>query len=280
MGTPKRGQNVALLLGFSFAILVAVIAMASRKELRANLLWRAFESLSKNAQGYPEYRHRQTGIVFVSLPGGTFAMGSPEDEEERESHEGPVHDVTLSPFLIAKYEVSQAEWTRVMKGNPSVSLGGDLPVDTVSWGACRKFCADTGLALPTEAQWEYACRAGTIGPYAGPGDLDAMGWYQENSGGATHPVGGKRANDFGLHDMHGNVWEWCEDALDEEFYKTPTATQKNPVCKSKPELRVIRGGSWFDAAGICRSALRYGDDPSLTQGHFGVRLSSRSPGSS
>ena len=149
--------------------------------------------------------------MFVSLPGGTFAMGSPEDEEGRYDVEGPVHDVTLSPFLIAKYEVSQAEWTRVMKENPSTFLGDDLPVENVSQEECRKFCVATGLALPPEAQWEYACRAGTSGPYGGTGAPDAMGWYGKNSGRVTHPVGEKRANDFGLYDMHGNVLEWCED---------------------------------------------------------------------
>ena len=132
-------------------------------------------------------------------------MGSPESEWER-----PVHEVTLSPFLIAKYEVSQAEWRKVIGSNPPKSKGGDtLPVEQVSWDDCQEFCEKTGLSLPTEAQWEYACRAGKAGRFAGTGQLDDMGWFTEShltslpSPLLPHPVGLKQPNDFGLHGC------WC-----------------------------------------------------------------------
>jgi len=187
-----------------------------------------FARLGRNEQGYPEYRHRQTGIVFVSLPGGTFLMGSPEDEKYRDKDDEPLHAVRLSPFLIAKYEVTQGQWEAVMGSNPSFFDGlnnrwGDpvnppfdraaLPVEHVSWDDLNNadgFLQRTGLSLPSEAQWEYACRAGTKGPIAGTGNLDDMGWHRGNSGRQIHPVGQKLPNQFGLFDMHGNVLEWCD----------------------------------------------------------------------
>ena len=151
-----------------------------------------------NAQGYDEYTHGSSGIRFVHLPVGEFWMGSLRSEEGHQPNEGPEHIVSLSPFLIAKYEVTQKEYRVVMAGNtavpylsanPSRGRGDDLPVAHVSWDdlhATDGFLERTGLVLPSEAQWEYACRAGTSGPYAGTGVLDDMGWYDGNSGNTTH----------------------------------------------------------------------------------------------
>ncbi len=155
MQKTKKGRKVALVAGLALVVLSVAMAWTYRKEIESWFAFRRdFESLGKNTQGRPEYRHRETGIVFVALPGGTFEMGSPKGEANREKREGPLHEVVLSPFLIAKYEVSQAEWKKVTRHNPSKSKGDTLPVERVSWEECQEFCEKSELSLPTEAQWE------------------------------------------------------------------------------------------------------------------------------
>ena len=254
-GTGKRVAQWAVLAGL---IVLAAAAWLGREHLR---LWWRYQPLGRSAQGYPEYRHRLTGIVFVRVPGGKFLMGSPPDEEGRRGDERQ-HEVALSPFLIAKHEVTQDDWRKVMDTDPSRLKGGDLPVQGVTWEECQDFCSRTGLEMPTEAQWEYACRAGTAGPFAGTVLLNEVGWYREQSGMKVHPIGQKRPNGFGLHDMHGNVGEWCEDIHDAHFYSTPEAAGPDPVCRSGPAnqasgMRVVRGGSWTDEEEHCRAAARY-----------------------
>ena len=224
-----------------------------------------------NAEGYPEYTHDETGILFVLLPGGEFEMGSPDTEEGRFGDEAK-HTVKLSPFLIAKYEVTQAEYAEVMTGNtaglsptPSFRTGDNRPVEQVSWNdlkAADGFLGRTGLSLPSEAQWEYACRAGTSGPYAGNGVLDDMGWYDGNSGGSTHDVGGKLPNQFGLYDTHGNVMEWCRDVYKEDFY-ADDVPGFDPVSTAGSGYRVLRGGPFFLSALGARSANRSAFHPSF-----------------
>ncbi len=294
MKKTKKGRKVALVAGLALVALSVAMAWTYREEIRSWYEFRQlFESLGKNEQGRPEYRHWQTGIVFIGLPGGTFHMGSPGIESDRYKDEGPVHKVTLSPFLIAKYEVSFAQWKEVMGVNYYPTLRRDtLPMETVSWEDCQEFCTKSGLSLPTEAQWEYACRAGTSGPYAGTGKLDDMGWYRKNHrvlrgldrilrpqlGGETHPVGEKQPNQFGLHDMHGNVWEWCEDLYDSDFYRKPEAREPDPVATSGSDSRVGRGGSCSGlVAGICRSAYRRGTHPSSRYNTRGFRPAWSSP---
>jgi formylglycine-generating enzyme required for sulfatase activity len=252
---------VAVLVGAVAALAIGSATWSAWPHVRFRWL---FAPLGQNEKGLLEFRHRRTGIVMVLLPGGTFRMGSPADEEGRLSREGPVHEVTLSPFLMAKYEVREAEWERAMGkamakgagGAGAGSAGAEPPVVNVSWDDSREFCRKTGLRLPSEAEWEYACRAGADGPYAGTGTLDDMGWYDANSGGAIHPVGRKGPNAFGLHDLHGNVFEWCEDSYDEGFYSRPEAMDRDPLCDSGSEFRVVRGGSWFYDAAVSRSAYR------------------------
>ncbi len=170
----------------------------------------------------------------------------------------------------------QAEWKKVMGNNLSHFKGDTLPVERVSWVDCQEFCKKSGLSLPTEAQWEYACRAGKAGPFAGTGELDDMGWYYKSSGRRTHPVGEKLPNDFGLHDMHGNVWEWCEDVYERGFYSKREATKKNP-CKSSSGSRVVRGGSSIDYARYCRSAFRHSFPPPDRYFALGFRPAWSSP---
>lgn len=196
-----------------------------------------FTSLGRNTESLPEYRHDATRIEFVSLPGGKFWMGAQRDNPQGPNYdpdaddgfgvsEGPVREVTMSPFLIAKYEVTQRQWLEVMGENPSwYQPGGggaswlpaevlegerwlDLPVEGLSciWEGVQLFVETTGFRVPSEEQWEYACRAGVEGPISGTGALEEMGWCSD----LPFAVGIKPANQFGIHDMHGNVWELCE----------------------------------------------------------------------
>jgi formylglycine-generating enzyme required for sulfatase activity len=162
-----KGKRVALAAGLGAAVVLAVAVVLGWRDI---LLLYRFERLGRNAQGYSEYRHRQTGIVMVLLPGGTFHMGAQKTDPngrnydpEAEDDEGPVHEVTLRPFLITKHELTQAEWKSVMGSNPSYFKGDDdRPVENISWDDIQKFEAKTGLTLPTEAEWEYACRGGGL----------------------------------------------------------------------------------------------------------------------
>ncbi len=187
---------------------------------------------------------------MVWCPPGAFIMGSPENEEGRNPNEIE-HRVTLTDgFWMSRTEVTQAQWTSVMGSNPSTVPGEDLPVTNVSWNDCQLFCEKSGLKLSSEAQWEYACRAGTVGAFGGTGQLDEMGWYIDNSENAIHPVGQKKPNAWGLYDMHGNVSEWCED----NPLKYSRQSVTNPVLKGSGTKRVCRGGAFFAKATICRSA--------------------------
>ena len=211
---------------------------------------------------------------------------NPEERQKREARRElargwlsghPRHKVTLTSFLIAKYEVTQGQWKSAMGSNPSKFKinGAQNPAERVSWHDCRQFCDQVGLALPSEAQWEYACRAGSEETFAGTGRIDDMAWYQQNSGERTHPVGQKAPNDFGLYDMHGNVAEWCADAMDWNFYEKPQSRGVNPVCPSESGYRVFRGGAFADGAFHSRASVRAQSDPaggrSVAGGSIGFR---------
>ena len=264
----KKRKFVILFAGLATFVILGLVGTSWEKIVAWYEFRSLFESLGRNAQGYLEYRHREAGIVMVRLPGGSFDMGSPDTEKGHRHNEGPVHTVSLSPFLIGKYEVTQAEYVSVMADPPaglsairfySNHVGDRRPVENISWDDLHLddgFLERTGLVLPTEAQWEYAARAGTSGPYAGTGNLDDMGWCSDNSGGLTHDVGGKLANQFGLHDMHGNLAEWCEDVYNPVFYSRPASVLQNPLAATGSEERVYRGGDVMNGVSSCRSAAR------------------------
>jgi len=205
-------------------------------------------------------------MEFVLIPAGKFMMGSPETGKDRRANETQ-HEVTISkPFYMGRYEVTQEQYEAITGMNPSHFKGAKNPVETVSWEDAQEFCkklsAKTGktVQLPTEAQWEYACRAGTKTRfYSGDadGDLDGVGWYDSNSGNTTHPVGEKKPNSWGLYDMHGNVWEWCQDWYGE--YAAGAAT--DPQGAASGPFRVLRGGCWRGNPESCRSAYRYNSPP-------------------
>lgn len=242
---------------------------------------------------------------------GRFLMGSPEDEPGRLGYEGPQHWVSISKgFWLFETPVTQALWLAVMGENPSNFKSPVRPVETVSWGDCQKFVQKINqqlpgleLSLPNEAQWEYACRAGSsTALYTGPIDiigdgnapaLHPLAWYGGNSGEGfeldngyeisylddrqfnsnpcgTHPVAQKQANDWGLYDMLGNVWEWVTDPWHENYHDAP---EDGSIWEDdKPdEDRVVRGGSWLSKARFCRSACRDWIEPDLRLGSFGFR---------
>jgi formylglycine-generating enzyme required for sulfatase activity len=211
-------------------------------------------------------------MELVSIPPGSFQMGADKYDNEK-----PAHQVVISKaFFLGRYEVTQAQWRAVMGSNPSRFRGDRLPVEQVSWNDAQNFIQGLNrmndgytYRLPTEAEWEYACRAGTTGEYAG--DLDSMAWDMFNSGMQTHPVGAKRTNAFGLYDMHGNVWEWCQDWYGENYYTaSPNTDPQGPVAG---QYRVLRGGSWVENAIAQRSATRYKNTPDYhIYGFIGFRV--------
>jgi formylglycine-generating enzyme required for sulfatase activity len=219
---------------------------------------------------------------MVRIKGGTFTMGcTSEQGSDCDSDEQPVHQVTVSDFYIGRYEVTQKEWREVMGSDPpELAFKGcdNCPVERVSWEDIQQFLlklnAKTGKAyrLPTEAEWEYAARGGSSSrgfKYAGSNTIDEVAWYTSNSGDKTRPVGQKKANELGLYDMSGNVWEWCQDWKGDYS----SSAQTNPKGPSTGSGRVIRGGSWIDLPQICRVASRLYYTPGFRYGYIGFRLS-------
>jgi formylglycine-generating enzyme required for sulfatase activity len=204
-------------------------------------------------------------MEFVTIPVGEFMMGCSPSDSACGSDEKPLHKVQITKsFEIGKYEVTQAQWLEVMRSNPSSSLGADRPVEMVSWTDVQDFLAQMNARndsyryrLPTEAEWEYAARAGTAEPLYG--NLDAIAWYPGNSGNQTHPVGQKQPNAWGLYDMLGNVGEWCQDWYDSSYYSnSPAADPPGPATQPGLGYRVVRGRSYAYADGGS-SPLRVSD---------------------
>jgi formylglycine-generating enzyme required for sulfatase activity len=226
------------------------------------------------------------GMKLRLIHAGTFVMGDAGEVLAR-----PPHKVTLTkPFFLGVYEVTNAEWIKVMGSVPSMWQDGDRPVERVSWKDAEQFCRRLSLIpeeraagrvyrLPTEAEWEYACRAGTTTKYSFGDDesrLDEYAWFEDNSAGKTRPVGKKKPNPWGLYDMHGNVFEWCSDFFDYAYYeKSPESDPQGPASS---DSRAIRNGSSVCTAGLCSSANRCGQDPSTRDFDLGLRLAMSPPG--
>jgi len=220
-------------------------------------------------------------MKLVLIPAGKFMMGSLPTEKDRREDEGPQREVTISrPFHMGVYEVTQEQYEQIKGKNTSSIKGAKNPVDTVSWDEAVDFCKElsrkTGkrVSLPTEAQWEYACRAGSKTRFCfGDADsgLGGYGWYPSNSASKTHPVGGKKPNAFGLFDMHGNVWELCSDWYDSGYYAN--ARNVDPAGPDSGAARVLRGGCWGGSPQICRSAYRSRSALDFRGYDFGFRVS-------
>ncbi|MHC5058474.1 MAG: formylglycine-generating enzyme family protein [Planctomycetota bacterium] len=215
-------------------------------------------------------------MELVYIKPGVFMMGG----KFRSRGETPVHEVAITRgFYMGKYEVTQAQYEAVMGRNPSEFRGPSRPVERMTWHQAAEFCRIAGemaggkLRLPTEAEWEYACRAGSTGRHCFGGDETRLGeyaWYAHNSGGQTHPVGQKKPNAWGLHDMYGNVWEWLADWYESDYYaKSP---REDPAGPDGGRERLTRGGSWNQAGHFSGSASRGPKAPSSRNGMFGFRV--------
>jgi formylglycine-generating enzyme required for sulfatase activity len=259
----------------------------------------------KTAQYFTEDLDNSIGLDMVLIPGGTFMMGSPDTELDRYDDEGPQHDVTVPTLFMGKFPMTQAQWRVVAETYPQVKQdldpdpanfkGDNRPVEQVSWLDAVEFCArlsrETGreYRLPTEAEWEYACRAGTTTPfyfgetittdlanYGGEGQRYGQG-PEGTSRGETTEVGSlANANPFGLYDMHGNVWEWCQDHWHDNYEGHPPTDGRawlfSEQGESSDRQRVLRGGSWTYTPWYCRSACRVISNPDARNYNGGFRV--------
>ena len=243
-----------------------------------------FETVTVNARGeiikrephqadiFVEDLGRGVELEMVSIPGGSFLMGSPENEDKRDGSESPQHRVNVPPFFLGKYPVTQKQYQEVMVNNPSDFKGANRPVDRVSWNDATDFCwllsqrTKKFYRLPSEAEWEYACRAGTTTPFYFGETIttDLVNYNGKYAYGSvaegvyrrqTTDVGSFPPNAFGLYDMHGNVWEWCEDVGHENYNGAPT-DGSSWESGGNSFFQMQRGGSWADHPGYCRSAYR------------------------
>jgi formylglycine-generating enzyme required for sulfatase activity len=215
--------------------------------------------------------HERTGIEMVFIPAGEFIMGRNWLRDEK-----PLHRVRITqPFYMGKCEVTQGQWRSITGNNPSHFQGDDLrPVESVSRDDCQQFLtkAGGGLRLPTEAEWEYACRAGSSATYSFGKDAHLFGEYAwtDDRDGNTHEVGRKKPNGWGLHDMHGNVCEWCSDWYDAAYYQA--SPESDPPGPATGEYCVVRGGSWFCDIGFCASCYRSFVKPDVRFATVGFRV--------
>ena len=249
----------------------------------------------KSAAREPEVIETKSGVEMVLIPAGWFEMGT----DGGNANESPVHEVWVDSFLMDRFEVTQEQYVSLVGSNPSHFRGDENPVDTITWADAALYCnfrsraeglqpcydEDTaecdfqakGYRLPTEAEWEYACRAGSYKERFFGSDerkLRNYAWYAENSLERTHPVGQKQPNPFGLYDIYGNVAEWCNDVYSEDYYKVSSA--RNPRGPEEGDLQVLRGGAWNSEADDCRSAWRKGEefgfvDACIAQDSMGFR---------
>ena len=299
-GAPRDVENATA----SAAVLASVMPSAPASE-GGNATDNATDGPTDPSPG-ARWVEPRTGMAFRWVPQGCFRMGSPKTEPGRNVDEGPQHEVCLSGFWLGETEVTQGQWTNIMGANPSlIKSGDDYPVDMVSWDMAQEFVAALNVLnagtfrLPTEAEWEYACRAGTTTPFFFGQEItrDQASFDKRFSLPAeplmpkrktkkkktaakrqkkiwpnmhTSVVGSYPANAYGLHDMHGNVWEWCQDVYKAEYYfRSP---RENPRCDGEGASRVLRGGSWVTKGDALRSANRSRGWPNLSTAFYGLRV--------
>jgi formylglycine-generating enzyme required for sulfatase activity len=276
----SRWVSVVALVGLVIAVVSALAAVIVVPEVREwlGLDKPLMQRKTSTPVSPPQEITTRIGMELVPIPAGEFQMGSNEGYE----NERPVHGVRISePFYMGKYEVTQAQWEAVMGTNPSRFKGNpNRPVENVSWNDVQAFIKRLNeqeewevCRLPTEAQWEYAVRAGTT-KQQDENDLDAIAWHRENSGRETHEVGQKRPNAWGLYDMLGNVWEWCHDG--KRTYTS--ASVIDPIGPTDAVAgRVLRGGGWLHEARLVQAAYRIWLGSGYRDDNLGFRCSSSGP---
>jgi formylglycine-generating enzyme required for sulfatase activity len=274
--TRTQRRSNRLLLAASFFIL-ALIGFALWSQIRVNKLLESQSNALLAGQGDLQAKlgaaakfrvNPKDGLHYVFIPAGIFTMGCSPGDSECSPDEKPPHDVKISKgFWLGQTDVTQAAWKRLMNTDPSRFKGDQLPVERVSWDEAVKYCETIGGRLPTEAEWEYAARAGSTS--ARYGELDAIAWYDKNSGGTTHAVGSKQPNQFGLFDMLGNVFQWTADWYGESYY-TLQATA-DPSGPPGGQYRVLRGGAWDNNPRSVRVSVRSRVGPTNRYSLIGFR---------
>jgi formylglycine-generating enzyme required for sulfatase activity len=269
----QRSLACALTIALFWSVAEAAFAQEAKKEASLQ------ESIKANAPQTALDLGKGVKLELVLIRPGSFMMGDGTGGDD----EKPVHKVTLTkPFYIGKYKVTQPQWEALMGSNPSIAKDPKNPVERVSWEDCKAFLqkldAKFGdkvvkFSFPTEAQWEYACRAGKTTKYCfgdKEADLGRYAWFIENSKDKIHPVGEKKPNAWGLYDVHGDAWEWCADWYDKAYYKTSPAN--DPPGPASGIFRVCRGSSWESMAPDCRCGFRLFAVPSDRFPYISLRV--------
>jgi formylglycine-generating enzyme required for sulfatase activity len=280
---PQQNDDFALevFMKYQLFVFVVIVAFCFSSCNRVSVLNEAIAGDETLGKTLTVTLPGDVNMLFRFIPAGDFFMGSPSDENGRCNDEGPLHKVTISkPFYMGVYEVTQAQWVAIMGSNPSkFQKGHNYPVESVTWDDCQEYVTKLSkmklgtFRLPTEAEWEYACRAGTTTRYFWGDDLNYdeikdYAWCKINSGGRTNEGGQKRPNPWGLYDMSGNVWEWCQD-----WYGSYNVENIiDPLIEQPSAGRIRRGGRWDVNPENCRSAKRGWYNPTYRFNHVGLRL--------
>jgi formylglycine-generating enzyme required for sulfatase activity len=285
----KQNHLAALLLLFTLALLAGCDRKASSGSAKSQDAAVSAPQKNQSTEVAGSGAVATNATEMVKIPGGKFIMG------DKDEVDAPPHEVVVGSFFMDRHLVTQEQFQKVMGANPSRWKGEKNPVEQLRWSDAVKFCNKrseleglqpcydlktlqcnfdaNGYRLPTEAEWEYACRAGTTTPYFfgdGPAKVGDYAWFEKNSGGHPRPVGQKQPNPWGLYDIAGNVWEWCNDFYKVDYYQE--SPRENPRGPNEGQNKVLRGGAWRFSAENCRSGYRYNENPGQSDVCFGYDI--------
>ncbi len=282
-------MTLSRLIGLAGVLMLSCLAVCGAGKKEKKSADKAQPSQQTSAYRADQIARKKAILTFkmVFVEGGSFTMGCTEEQaEECVAPEKPAHPVFVRSYAICKYPVTQRQWREVMGKNPCLIPNDDAPVTDVSWKDVQKFIAKlnnflgTSYRLPTEAEWEYAARGGVMTEsmkYSGGNDLYTLGWYKDNAEGEAHPCGTRKANELGLYDMSGNVWEWCSDWYGS--YPTDTEVEQiNPEGAATGTEKVCRGGYFEGPASFCRVSCRSKAKPDYSSSIIGFRLAEEKDG--